>query len=110
MRAGLDLAELRAELGFAEPAIGYKYEYFSLFFLDVWTGDGEVVLYDQQDERHVVLDEEAMQALTGQSLDSIDPPLLYTVPLGCGIYGFLAAFVFIGWLAGTRDLLRRTAR
>lgn len=29
--------ELAAEVAFDDPAIGYEYEYFSLFFLDLWT-------------------------------------------------------------------------
>ena len=95
---------LQAELHFAEPALGYEYEYFSMFFLDVWTGDGHVVLYDRSSDRFVPLTEDTMQALTGRSLDSIDPPFLYRVPLGWIVYGLFGLGILGGWVARFRQV------
>lgn len=79
--------ELAAALAFDEPAIGYKYEYFSLFFLDLWTGGGELVLYDQSDDRYAPLSDEVLLELTGRTPDSFGKPLLYRVPLGWVVIG-----------------------
>lgn len=74
--------ELEAALGFEDPAIGYRYEYFSLFFLDLWTGEGELVLYDQATDRYVRLSDEVALDLTGRSAESFGEPFLYRFPLG----------------------------
>jgi hypothetical protein len=79
--------ELAAALGFDEPAIGYKYEYFSLFFLDLWTGGGALVLYDRSDDRYAPLSDEVLLELTGRTPESFGKPLLYRVPLGWVVIG-----------------------
>lgn len=90
--------ELAAELQFDEPAIGYKYEYFSLFFLDLWTGGGQLVLYDQSSDRHVPLRDDVLLELTGRTPDSFGKPLLYRIPLGWVVIGVvLIAFAFTTW-------------
>lgn len=96
--------ELRAELGFESPAIGYKYEYFSMFLLDLWTGAGQVVLYDQESDIYVPMDDEAMLALTGRRTDSISVPFAYRVPLGWIALTVLGIFGGAGWWLRMREL------
>lgn len=96
--------ELQAELGFEDPAIGYEYEYFSIFFLDVWTGEGQPVLYDQSSDRYLPLDDELMQALTGRTADSVSAPFLYHVPLGWIVFGSLLLGAIGGWWLRYREL------
>lgn len=91
--------EKRASLiasGLAEPAVGLKYEYFSLFFFDLWTGGGKVVLYDEDGgDRYVPLTDAETIDLVGESQDALGKPLLYRFPLGwlviLGVVGVSAA-------------------
>ncbi len=71
--------QLALESGFENPQIGFKYEYFSLFFLDLWTGEGEYVLYEG--DRYFPLSEEQLATL-GTSADELGKPFMYRVPLG----------------------------
>lgn len=96
--------ELAATLGFDAPAIGYKYEYFSLFFIDFWTGGGVLVLYDQSGDRYVPLRDDLCQQLTGRSPDSFGSPFLYKVPLGWIVLGVLAAMVGVSMWRRMREL------
>ena len=96
--------ELEARLGFAEPAIGYKYEYFSLFFLDLWTGEGELVLYDRAGDRYVPLDDELLHELTGRTADSFGVPWLYRVPLGWLVVGAVLVVAGVTTWRRIRDL------
>lgn len=90
---------LHAETDFAEPAVGFKYEYFSLFFLDLWTGGGEIVVYDKDgDDRYVEVTAEELHALTGQTPDDFGKPFLYRFPVGWFVViGVLGVAVFGTW-------------
>lgn len=96
--------ELAAELAFDEPAIGYKYEYFSVFFLDLWTGEGELVLYDQSGDRYVPLNDRVLHELTGRTADSFGKPLLYRIPLGWAVIGVLLIAFGVATWRGMREL------
>lgn len=87
--------ELAAEVAFDDPALGYKYEYFSLFFLDLWTGGGEIVLYDQSSDRYVPLSDQSLLELTGRTPDSFGTPFLYRVPLGWLLLAIALALIGI---------------
>ena len=91
--------ELEAELSLAEPGIGFRYEYFSILFLDFWTGNGAVVLYDQADDSYYPLSPEQLRALTGRGPDELSAPLLYTTPLGWIVLGALGVVLALRtWL------------
>ncbi|MCA9709670.1 MAG: hypothetical protein KDK70_27780, partial [Myxococcales bacterium] len=62
-------------------AVGYKYEQFGVFFLELWTWDGQYVLYRGDD--YWDLPESEVAKLAGvSSVDELSKPLLYTFPLG----------------------------
>lgn len=90
--------ELAASLDFDEPAIGYRYEYVSFFFLDVWTGSGQIVLFDQASDRYVPLNDAQVEDLTGRTADSFGKPFLYRVPLGLVVIAAIVGFgAFVMW-------------
>src|SRR5262249_39837892 len=62
------------------PAVGFKYSYFGVFWLDLWTWGGEYCLYEGDNYSPIPL---AMAAgLTGKSEDELTKPFLYRYPLG----------------------------
>lgn len=90
-------AELSEESGLANPAIGFKYEYFSIFFLDLWTGEGEYVLYEG--DRYFPLTEAHLTSI-GTSSDELGKPFLFYVPLGLvAVVLLLGGFGWRTWLA-----------
>lgn len=85
---------LRAEVGFAEPAVGLKYEYFSLFFLNVWTWEGDVVIYEEGEDSYIEVTPAELREYTGRSSDDFARPFFYRFPLGqLALLGGLLAFV-----------------
>lgn len=88
-------AALSADLEFEEPAVGLRYEYFSMFFVDFWTGGGRVVLYDAADPGRggIPLQPSAVQQLVGETPDELGTPFFYKFPLG---WFFVLAVVGVG--------------
>lgn len=86
---------LQAEIGFTEPAVGLKYEYFSLFFLKVWTWEGDVVIYEEGEDTYIDVTPDELREYTGRSSDDFSRPFLYRFPLGqLVLFSGLLAFVF----------------
>lgn len=85
---------LQAEVGFVDPAVGLKYEYFSLFFLKVWTWEGDVVIYEKGEDLYIEVTPEELREYTGRSSDEFGRPFLYRFPLG-QIVLFLALTMFL---------------
>ncbi|MEM6993793.1 MAG: hypothetical protein AAF721_24980 [Myxococcota bacterium] len=72
--------EVEAEIG-AGAAIGYKYEQFGVFWLELWSWDGQFVLFKGDD--YWELPDAELAALAGVgSLDELSKPLTYTIPPG----------------------------
>lgn len=72
--------------------VGYKYSYFGLFFLDLWTGDGEFCLYKDailDEAPYEPIDKQRAAELMGIAEDQIQLPFLYRYPLLLLIIGFL---------------------
>ena len=91
------------ETDFEEPAIGYMYEYFAVFFIfDLATFEGQYVLYEG--DRFIPLSEADLVEL-GTSADDLGKPFLYYLPSG-----WLAALLLVGgWLfLKMRELKTRT--
>lgn len=98
------VAEAQQEFGFAEPALGYRYEYFSVFFLDLATFEGEYVLFDEEGDSYVPLTEDDLLDL-GTSADELGKPFFYYVPYGWPILLLLGGL----WIyAKVREMKTRT--
>ncbi len=78
----------------AVPEIGYKYEFFSFFFLELWTWDGKYCLYE--DDKYVVLTNADAARLLGVSESKLPVPFLYRFPLGlCILVGGVVLLLLI---------------
>ena len=76
-------AAISASIGAEDPAIGYLYGYFSLFFLDVLTMEGEYVLFDRADEDKIWrLPPDKLESATGLAISDLGKPFLFRFPLG----------------------------
>ncbi|MCU0671470.1 MAG: hypothetical protein MUE69_01630 [Myxococcota bacterium] len=98
-RADLDEAlreQVAGELGLVDAAIGYRYEYFSLFFLDLLTFEGEYVLFEEETDRYVPLDDEALESL-GTSADQLGKPFFYYVPTAWPLILLVGGFGAFSW-------------
>lgn len=98
-RADLDEAlreQVAEELGLVDAAIGYRYEYFSLFFLDLLTFEGEYVLFEEDSDRYVPLDDEALESL-GTSAEQLGKPFFYYVPTAWPLILLVGGFGALSW-------------
>jgi hypothetical protein len=84
--------EVRKELQ-CEPAVGFVYSHFGVFWCDLWTWNGRYVLY--KDQKYWEIKPEGFQALLGKSEEELGKPFLYRFPLGLLI---LAGLVGVGIL------------
>ena len=99
-------AEVIASTGFEDPALGLRYEYFSIFFIDFWTGGGRVVLYDDADDDRgcLPLTPGRVEQLVGETPDELGTPLLYKIPLGWPLVLLVAGFFGWNWYRDFREL------
>jgi hypothetical protein len=83
--------EIRKELK-CEPAVGYAYSYFGIFWCDLWTWNGRYVLF--HDKQYWELKPENLRLMLGKSEEELGKPFLYRFPLGLLILaGLLAAWL-----------------
>jgi hypothetical protein len=61
--------------------VGFKYSYFGVFWLDLWTWGGEFCLYTK-DDRYQPISRSQAAMLMGVSEDQLSKPFLYKFPLG----------------------------
>ncbi len=85
-------------------AVGYHYEQFGLFFLEIWTSDGQFVLY-RDDEYWELPDAEIAKAAGVETIDDLSKPFFYSFPLGLIIVSVLVVvfIVFRLFVAGDHD-------
>lgn len=79
-----------------EVRVGYLYQQFGVFWLELWTWDGEFVLY-QDDNVWKMTDEEAAMLLEVKQ-EELGKPFLYRFPLGLLMIGAVVA----GWVIVSR--------
>lgn len=65
--------------------VGYKYGYFGLFWIDLWTYDGTFCIYEGKQYNPISQADAAK--LLGKSENDLSPPFLYQVPLGWLVFG-----------------------
>lgn len=89
------LEPVRQSTGTANPAIGYKYGMFGVFFLNIWTWGGEYVVFDG--DSYGDLGAEGAAQMLGVSVADLPKPFTYSFPpglfiilvLGLGVLGFI---------------------
>ena len=80
--------------------VGYLYSHFGIFWLDLWTWDGQYCLYEGDDVLR--LTPEQVAEVMNTTPDQLGKPLLYTFPLGLLILCGLGLGAF-GWSRLTRS-------
>jgi hypothetical protein len=81
--------------------VGFAYNYFHLFWCNVWTWNGRYVLYDGN--RYMPLQQGDLVTLTGKSESDHGKPLSYRIPLGLMILVGLVTAGCIGTLMSRRQ-------
>jgi len=70
-----------------DAKVGYHYDYFGVFWLDVWTWGGQWCLYNGN--RYWMLTPQQAAVVLKTTPDDLRKPFLYTFPLGLTIVGVL---------------------
>ncbi len=95
---------IRARSGKVIPTdykIGYKYSYFSLFFMNMWTWKGSFVLYRKR--RYISLTPKRAK-IYKIKLSSLSKPFGYRYPLGLLVLIGGGAFLLVlGGMGGSED-------
>ncbi|QEL18654.1 hypothetical protein [Limnoglobus roseus] len=79
--------------------IGYKYHYFGLFWIDLWTSEGTYCVYDR--DKYDAISSAKAAELLGVSESDLSPPFWYRWPPGC---------VFVGTALVVAGLCRLAAK
>ena len=84
--------------------LGYKYWQFSLFWLNIWTSEGEFVAYeevgDTKNYESLGKTPQEAAATSGMSADKFKKPFSYSYPPGLLIFGGIIGFVVLKKVAG----------
>lgn len=91
-----DSKKIAEEITNHEVRVGYLYQQFGVFWLELWTWDGAFVLY-QGDNVWKMTDEEAAMLLEVKP-EELGKPFLYRFPLGLLILGVVVGV----WVAVSR--------
>jgi hypothetical protein len=76
--------------------VGYKYHYWGIFWIDLWTSDGTYCVYEGN--RYNPISSAEAAKLLGKSESDLTTPFLYRWPLGWMIFGSLIVIGIIGSL------------
>lgn len=87
--------------GLGLPNVGYKYSYFGIFWLDLWTYDGTYCLHSGNNYEPISAAQAAM--LLGKPEASLSPPWGYRFPLGLLILGGVLVLVGLGAIFGRKS-------
>lgn len=99
-------AAIRQSTG-QDPDIGYKYSYFGLFWVDLWTWGGEHCLY--KDKTYWKLEPAQAAALLGVDEAALEKPLTYRYPPGLMIVLLLVALLVYAYIDGTLNERKASA-
>lgn len=78
--------------------VGYRYNYYGIFWIDFWTSDGTYCVYEGEQSRSITPSEAAL--LLGKKESDLSRPFLYRYPLGLLIVGGLAVLGILGAAIG----------
>ncbi len=93
--------QARAELN-QDVAIGFKYSHLHVFWLDVWSWDGEFVLY--HDKQFWKLTQDQWTRFLGrEGYEALEKPLLYRFPIGLVVVAALIIWSIVyKWITRKR--------
>ena len=74
-------AEMRAEGEEVLTEIGYKYDHFGLFWLELWTWDGGWCVFNEDTNTYFPLEKTQAAILLDESPDDLGKPFRYKFPL-----------------------------
>lgn len=89
----------------AGAKVGFKFDYFGIFWIDLWTYDGTFCLYKEVGDQKEFMPLTAAQAATllGKAEDEMSRPFLYKFPLGWLILGPLILLAILGAVFGEKE-------
>ena len=82
------IEQVKQSTGAANPAIGYKYGAFGIFFVNIWTWGGEYVVFEN--DTFWDLGAEGAAQMLGVGVGDLPKPITYTFPPGLIILVLLA--------------------
>jgi hypothetical protein len=80
--------------GLGASKVGYKYSYWGVFWVDLWTWGGEYCVYEG--DRYLPIPPAEAARLTGKPVNELGTPFLYRFPPGWFILGPLIVIGIIG--------------
>lgn len=92
-----DVKEPPVHQGITYSKIGFHYDYFGVFWLDLWNWGGEYVIYDglKEDAHGSVISKEEAAAFMGVEESKFGSPLNYKFPYGLDIILALGLLKFV---------------
>lgn len=75
--------------------LGYKYSHFGLFWIDLWTWDGQYCLYNPSKDEYYDLDTNELTIILNHKDITVSKPFLYTIPLGLILLSLAAILIII---------------
>ena len=91
---------LPPDLG-GDAAVGYRYRYFGIFWIDLWTWEGEYCLY--KDKRYAKLTPAVAAGFLDKTESELSTPFFYRFPPGLLILGGIAALAVVGTIMDRRS-------
>jgi hypothetical protein len=82
--------------------VGFKYEYWGIFWINLWTWNGEYCIYEG--DRFSPIQRSEAARLLGKTENELGAPFLYHFPLGWFIFGPL---IVIGIIASRMEKAKR---
>jgi len=94
-----ELAEVPADAPvkqqYADAKVGYRFNGFGVFWLNIWTWGGEFCVYSDEQSGYIPGTPEEIATMAGVPVDKIKKPLTYSFPPGLlvlvGIIGAIVA-------------------
>jgi hypothetical protein len=84
----------------SDVVVGYRCQHFGLFWLPLWTWDGDFCIYSEDKNAAEVMPPEQIALITGVPVEKIKKPFLYTFPLGLIIILCIVALVVVAKVVG----------
>jgi hypothetical protein len=85
-----------------DMVVGYHCQHFGIFWLPIWTWDGDFCVYSEEQEAYDNFSPDEISAMTGVPVDKIKKPFLYSFPLGLIILLVIGVLVLLMSILGRK--------